>query len=390
MQMDNYLLSAKEQKTSPIIMEGSTGDDVIILQDKLKILGYYDYSITGSFDGYTKNAVMKFQNDYNLPVTGVVNMETWQALYQLTITPELLINEYETRPTLRLGSTGTYVRELQGLLESLLYYDGPIDGVFGFGTQTAVKMFQTNNRLTPDGVVGRDTWSALFSLYAPMAICEDNGNGEETITYIVVAGDNLWNIARRFNTTVEAIKRLNNLTTDVLQIGQKLLIPAPNGSTPTPPNYITYTVVAGDSLWLIARRFNTTVDAIKRANNLTTDVLQIGQKLLIPTQDGSTPTPPNYIMYTVVAGDNLWDLARRFNTTVEAIKRLNNLTSDRLSINQQLKIPTSNNTITYTVVAGDSLWLIARRFNTTVDAIKRLNNLTSDTLRIGQILIIQQ
>lgn len=332
MNIDNSIKNDFKQENNPIIKEGDTGDYVIILQDKLKILNYYDSSITGSFDIYTKEAVLKFQQDYGIIPTGIINNETWQALYDATsvaVQPTSLIDE---RPVLRLGSTGIYVTELQTLLTNLLYYNGPIDGVFGTGTETAVKRLQLNNRLTPDGVVGRDTWSALATLYSPMAICEENGNEGNYITYTVVAGDTLWALARRFNTTVDAIKSLNNLTSDRLSIGQTLLIPKTNGNI-TPPNYLTYTVIAGDTLWALARRFNTTVNAIKSLNNLTSDQLSIGQQLKIPSGT------QNVITYTVVAGDNLWRIALRFNTTVDAIKQLNNLTSDRLSIGQQLRIP---------------------------------------------------
>ena len=89
----------------------------------------------------------------------------------------------------------------------------------------------------------------------------------------------MWNIANRFNTTVDEIKRLNNLTSNMLSIGQTLKIP----STTSSNNYINYTVKSGDSLWNIARKYNTTVDAIKSLNNLTSDNLSIGQTLRIPS-----------------------------------------------------------------------------------------------------------
>lgn len=273
--MDNYFNTFDRQLINSTISEGSTGEETIILQDKLKILGYYDASITGSFDEYTKESVMNFQRDNNLDVTGIVDFRTWRVLYDLTSNPVALMNK-DARPVLRLGSTGPYVTELQTVLTKLLYYTGSIDGNFGNSTEISVKAFQTNNRLTPDGIVGRDTWSALATLYSPLAICEETDN----IEYIVVAGDSLWSIARKFNTTVDAIKKLNNLTSDVILVGQKLLIPTSNGSI-TPPTYTMYTVVAGDSLWSIARKFDTTVDAIKRLNNLTSDILWIGQPLKI-------------------------------------------------------------------------------------------------------------
>ena len=104
-------------------------------------------------------------------------------------------------------------------------------------------------------------------------------------TYMVKSGDNLYAIAKRYNTTASAIMLLNNLPNTNLAIGQKLKIPAQSSITTTKPSTptsgTTYTVKSGDNLYSIARKFNTTVDAIKRKNNLTSNNLSIGQKLII-------------------------------------------------------------------------------------------------------------
>ena len=98
-----------------------------------------------------------------------------------------------------------------------------------------------------------------------------------------------------------------------------------------------------------------------------------------------------FTTYTVQRGDNLYSIANKYNTTVNEIKSLNNLTSNNLSIGQQLRIPTNaSGNITYTVQKGDNLYSIARKYNTTVNEIKRKNNLTSNNLSIGQQLIIQR
>ena len=193
----------------------------------------------------------------------------------------------------------------------------------------------------------------------------------------------MYAIARRYDTTVDAIKSLNNLTSNTLQIGQVLQIPTNN----IEENYIPYTVQNRDTLYAIARRYDTTVDAIKSFNNLTNNTLQIGQVLQIPTNN----IEEDSITYTVQIGDTLYAIARRYDTTVDAIKSLNNLTSNTLQIGQVLQIPTNNieeNYIPYTVQNRDTLYAIARRYDTTVDAIKSLNNLTSNTLQIGQVLRI--
>ena len=201
--------------------------------------------------------------------------------------------------------------------------------------------------------------------------------------YVVKSGDSLYTIARQYNVTVDALKNANNLTSNVLQIGQILMIPTPiltgEGTS--------YIVKSGDSLYSIAQKFNTTVDAIKSASKLTSNVLQIGQVLTIPLAN----TPAAGTTYTVKSGDSLYSIAQKFNTTVDAIKRASNLTSNALQIGQVLTIPLANTPAsgtTYTVKSGDSLYSIAQKYNTTVDAIKRASNLTSNILSIGQKLII--
>jgi len=217
-------------------------------------------------------------------------------------------------------------------------------------------------------------------LQVPVDSASNTGN-----TYTVKSGDSLWSIANRYNTTPSELRRLNNLTSDTLRIGQVLQIPTSSNTGTNTGN--TYTVKSGDSLWSIANRYNTTVSAIKSANNLTNDTLTIGQVLQIPV--GSDAVTGN--TYTVKSGDSLWSIANRYNTSVTELQSLNNLTSNTLSIGQVLQIPTNTNIgigTTYTVKSGDSLWSIANRYNTTVSAIKALNNLTSNTISIGQTLQI--
>ena len=111
----------------------------------------------------------------------------------------------------------------------------------------------------------------------------DNDNQALTI-YTVKSGDNLYSIAKKYNTNASAIMLLNNLPNNNLSIGQKLKIPKTITMTqtkPSTPSTNTYTVKSGDNLYSIARKFNTTVDAIKRKNNLTSNNLSIGQKLII-------------------------------------------------------------------------------------------------------------
>lgn len=267
------------------------------------------------------------------------------------------------------------------------------------------------------------------------AVVEYIGLGPSQTTYTVQSGDSLWNIAKKFNISVEELKLANNLTSNLLRVGQVLKIPVQD--QPESGNYTVYNVKAGDSLYSIAQKYNTTVNElidynslsttnlkinqqilipkkeevleenvyvvqsgdtlysiaqqygvtindIMELNNLTTSVLNIGQQLKIPSYE----TPDSGINYVVKKGDNLYSIAQKYNTTVNEMKSLNNLTSNLLSVGQTLKIPQTSGTLTYTVQSGDNLYAIARRYNTTVDEIKKKNNLVSNNLSIGQILVI--
>ena len=202
-------------------------------------------------------------------------------------------------------------------------------------------------------------------------------------TYVVKNGDTLWSIARNNGLTVDELKRLNNLTSNALSIGQVLKIK----ENVSEPSVNTYKVKSGDTLYGIARMFGLTVDELKKINNLSTNNLTVGQVLRISK---SADVEPDTNYYIVKSGDSLYKLANKFNTTVDGLKRINSLSSNLLSIGQKLIVPdsSSSNYQTYTVKKGDTLYSIARDYNTTVSAIENLNNLSSSSLSIGQKLLI--
>ncbi len=247
----------------------------------------------GTFGAGTRAAVEKFQSIFNLTPDGVVGKATWYKLSDL-YTAVTRLAELSSEGTslgigtvppgsvLRQGSRGQDVVTLQYLLDLVSQYDSSVpapaqDGVFGSGTRQSVTAFQRAKGLTADGIVGARTWQALYDTY--LGIGENvpaPGPETGTVSYRVKAGDSLWLIAQRYGTTVNAIRQANGLTSDVLQIGQVLQIPVSQSP------YVEYTVRAGDSLWLIAQRYGTTVEAIRQANGLTGSALQIGQVLRIP------------------------------------------------------------------------------------------------------------
>ena len=199
--------------------------------------------------------------------------------------------------------------------------------------------------------------------------------------YTVKSGDSLWSISKKFGITVDELKNANNLSSNLLSVGQNLIIPGKEAQATSDE----YVVKKGDTLYSIARKYNTSVDNLKSINNITTDSLAIGQIIKLPSTSSTASDT-----YIVKKGDSLYSIARTYNTSVDKLKEINNLTSNALAIGQVLKLPSSNarENVVYTVKKGDSLYSIAREYGTTVDAIKKLNNITSNTLSIGQKLLL--
>lgn len=198
--------------------------------------------------------------------------------------------------------------------------------------------------------------------------------------YTVKSGDSLWSISRKFGVTVNELKEANNLSSNLLSVGQNLIIPGKKNNTSSNE----YVVKKGDTLYGIANKYNVSVDNLKSYNNLSTDSLSIGQIIKIPDNK------VNSNEYVVKSGDNLYSISRKYGVSVDELMSVNNLKSTVLSVGQVLKIPNSGEVtnVIYTVKKGDSLWSIAKNNKTTVDAIVKLNNLSNANLSIGQKLLL--
>ncbi|SHH25372.1 LysM peptidoglycan-binding domain-containing protein [Clostridium grantii] len=182
--------------------------------------------------------------------------------------------------------------------------------------------------------------------------------------YQVVSGDSYWKISQKFNTTVDKLLQLNNTTSTTLKIGQVLYVPfnsssinVSNSTSSTSNNTVetkitTYTVKSGDSLWKISQTFNTTAENLMTINNLTSSSIYIGQVLKLTSSTSNTPiketiieepvTKIETINYTVTSGDNLWNIAQKYCTTMNAIKSSNSLATDILMPGQIITIPVNS------------------------------------------------
>lgn len=222
--------------------------------------------------------------------------------------------------------------------------------------------------------------------------------------YTIRRGDTFFELARRFGTTVNAIVAANpGVNPNNLQVGQVICIPGTGGGgTPQPgscPGGFLYTIRSGDTFFLLAQRFGTTVEAIRRANpGVDPNNLQIGQVICIPVSGpGPTPSCPGGFLYTIRSGDTFFLLAQRFGTTVEAIMRANpGVDPNNLQIGQVICIPVPGPTpppicrgFFYTIRPGDTYFLLAQRFGTTVEALIAANpGVDPNNLQVGQVICI--
>lgn len=194
-----------------VLRRGSRGAMVRRLQEALEASGNSPGRIDGLFGTKTQAAVRAFQQGAGLPVTGVVDRATWLALVPFIDYSDVY---------LRRGDRGILVALLQTALTNAGFSPGVVDGIYGNRTFNAVTAFQRANRITADGIAGPRTW-ALLKPYLT----------GELMTYVVRRGDTLSSIARRFNTTVEELLKLNpREDPDLIFVGETLLIPVGRGS----------------------------------------------------------------------------------------------------------------------------------------------------------------
>jgi peptidoglycan endopeptidase LytE len=250
------------------------------------------------------------------------------------------------------------------------------------------------------------------------------------VMYTVRSGDSVWLIAKKHHISYLALLRENGLgTKQILQPGQQLVIPgvsspkASSSRSSAARAEQVYVVRQGDSLWRIARRYDVTVRALAKANNLRSNgVLRVGSRLKIPgTAEPAAEAPeaaaaetakveateaeategeveeaeaPEPVTHFVRDGESLWTIARKYGTSVQALAAVNGLRPESvLRVGRELKMPGEGSaesadegprTRLYIVKKGDSLWEIARRHGTTVRSLAAANGLNPNrVLRVG-------
>lgn len=173
-----YAGEQKPVRKEKTISAGADGPEVAAIQQRLQVHGFAIGTIDGSYGSRTKSAVSAFQQAKGLNSDGIVDKETWTALAAdpqpasetlqsnapaKSSTPTEKSDTVAANRTTALtkGAAGSKVKTLQVRLEIQGYDPGPIDGIFGARTATAVKSFQQYKGLTADGVVDEITWKAI-------------------------------------------------------------------------------------------------------------------------------------------------------------------------------------------------------------------------------------
>ena len=257
-----------------------------------------------------------------------------------------------------------------------------------------------------------------------LAASKTSGTQATQSTYKVRSGDTLSGIAQKSRLTVAELKRLNNLSSDNLKLGQVLTVSkasaetkatkggASSGKAPAASTAATHKVKQGDTLSGIAQKAKISVAELKRLNNLSSNNLKLGQVLVVSKSSGTAkaasgtassgkaPVATAAATHKVKQGDTLSGIAQKAKISVAELKRLNKLSSNNLKLDQVLVVsnkaaaPTEKaatvkmQTLTHKVKKGDTLYEIAKKTKTSVAELKRLNNLPGNNLKLGQVLVV--
>lgn len=253
----------------------------------------------------------------------------------------------------------------------------------------------------------------------------NSGNADSSNGYYTVqSGDTLSGIALKFSTTSSKLAQLNSISNpNLIYVGQRLLVNQSSNSnssssgqsssttTNTETSSASYTVKSGDTLSRIASQYNTTVNQIVSLNQLSNpNLIYVGQVLKLKnsqttnSSSSSSSTAATTVgTYTVKAGDTLSAIASRYSTSSSTLASLNSLSNPNLIyVGQVLKVSSNastssstsssaNSTVTtaasYTVKAGDTVSAIAAKYGTTYQALASTNSISNpNDIYVGQVI----
>ncbi|QIL41485.1 LysM peptidoglycan-binding domain-containing protein [Pedobacter sp. HDW13] len=266
----------------------------------------------------------------------------------------------------------------------------------------------------------------------------ENNKGKKLIVHQTVAKDTYYSIGRRYNVAPKDIMAFND--NKYLQVGVIIKVPtnipftgtgsASNAQETQTGNVIEHTIKPKENLNMLAEKYGTTINEIKALNNLTGSNLSIGQVIKIPAKNASQTVEPaqpvknntqnpvvnnqpadsgTMIEHEVKPKEFLGKIAEKYGTTIEEVKKANNLSGNNLRVGQKLKIPATKNIDknkvvaaaeekpvqenksadaagTHTVLRNETIFTIAKQYGVTAYQIRKLNDLPDNAIAIGQVL----
>ena len=260
--------------------------------------------------------------------------------------------------------------------------------------------------------------------------------------YRIRSGDNLGEIAERFGVAIEDLRAWNGIRGTRITAGDYLIVsqsagpadpaPEPSNTAPSPSSGRRYTVRPGDSLGLIATRFDTTITNLKQWNGLRTNMIRPGESLIVSPNGGgeiassapvaaSVPAPvrssaapvSTEVEYRIRPGDTLGGIAERFGVTSSDLRAWNKMRGSRITAGETLAVrppaarpqpaasasapsggeasasARASGANSYRVASGDTLGTIAQRHGASVDDLMAWNGLRSTRLNVGQSLLVR-
>ncbi|MDC0358650.1 LysM peptidoglycan-binding domain-containing protein [Oligoflexia bacterium] len=231
------------------------------------------------------------------------------------------------------------------------------------------------------------------------------------VVYKVRRGDTLSRIAKKYKTSVSRLRSYNGLRSDLVKVGQLLVVKPKQATTGQTTAYSmigteNYKVRRGDTLSTIAKRHRTSISKLRELNHLRSTRIWVGQVLKVSAAKAPKPVSPQPVKRSTSAsshkvrrGDTLISIAKKYGTSVTALRSANRLSSSKIKIGQTLQLsaatrPKAKSTAPvllnekYKVRRGESLWSISKRFGVSVQKLKDKNNMRGSRLRVGQTLVI--
>lgn len=242
-----------------------------------------------------------------------------------------------------------------------------------------------------NGIDG-DLLSVGQSIGIPAQACDEPSHA--TCTHRVASGQTLASIAKRYATSVEAIREANDLDGHVIHPDQKIAVPTGSWDGPREgPEVREHEVSSGETLGKIAQRYGCRVATVRRANGIDGNLIHPGQTLEVPEDCDEGATMETH---HIEAGESLKSIAAQHGCTIGELKQANDKDGTRIFAGHRLKIPHCDGTeqndpelVSHTVMPGETLGHIAQRYGTSVSSIKERNSLEGHLINVGDELEVR-